>query len=173
MKNLKKQIFSVLFIFVLQMFFISGCATIPKKEFTPANTDSSQKRVCILYHASKFRNEVIYNLTKKLNENNIHVTIDDVVKFKEHSPKKYDLVIVFSGMHAFIPDAYPRNYLWKNKNSKNILHVFCTFFTRKGVTIRSNTTNGIDTISAASIKKNNNELLNIVFDMVIKKLSLN
>jgi hypothetical protein len=159
-----------LFCFLL-IFFIVGCATFKKSEYYPED-NKYDKKICILYHYTKFRDGIIKQLLDKLKNNNIVVITDDAYNIKNYNPKDYDLIVVFSGIHAFIPDAYPRTYLEKYKDKKNIIHVFYTFLTKKGITI--DTGEGkIDTITAASVKSNSEDLTESIYQLIMKKLKPN
>jgi hypothetical protein len=160
---------------------VIACTTIKKNEFYPQNNKPetqntvtqdqiSPKRIVILYHGTKFRDEIVKHLVEKLVADNIEVIIDDASKGKNYDPKQYDQVVVFSGIHAFIPDAYPNDYLFRHKNEKNIIKVFYTYLTRKGVTVKTGIEDKFDTITAASMKINSEELVKNIYDLIKSKI---
>jgi len=158
--------------FVVLLIFLAvlNCKTIVQKQEIKSNNTEKEVSICILYHKSNFRETVVSKLKEKLLEKNVNVIIDDAFKTKEHSPEKYTYVVVFTGIHAFIPDSYPFNYFVKYKKNKNILKIFCTFLTKnsnkKGLTFKENIKNKPDTISLASINSN----IDILVDKIIEVL---
>jgi len=81
------------------------------------------------------------------------------------------VIVVFSGIHAFIPDAYPNAYIYKHKNEKNIIKVFYTYLTKKGITVKTGIKNKVDTITAASMKKNKEGLIEEIYKLIMEKMS--
>ncbi len=158
----------LILIFVLLL--TANCATVKKSEYYPAD-NKYDKKICILYHYTKMRNNVAVLLTEKLKADNIMVITDNAFNINKYNPKEYDLVVVFSGIHAFIPDAYPANYLYKYKNEKNIIHVFFTFLKGKGITEGKDYNSEIDSIAAASLKENTTALVDKIYELIIKKNS--
>lgn len=156
------------FILILISFF--SCKTIVKKQENISINTEKEITVCILYHKTNFRDQVVTKLKEKLLEKKVNVIIDDAFKAKEHDPKKYSYVIVFTGIHAFIQDAYPFNYFIKYKKEKNILKIFCTFLSKnsnkKGLIYKENIKNRPDTISLASLNIN----IDILVDKIIEVL---
>lgn len=155
-------------ILIFFLLLLLSCATIPKKEHV---VNASKKYdICILYHKSKIRNSIVDGLLEKFNASGLNIIVDDAFNIKDHPPDNYRAVIIFSGIHAFIPDAYPRNYIWKYRDKENIIHVFMTFFTKKGVSIRYKKRNKIDTVAAASVKENSDNIVEIIYDLTLLKL---
>jgi hypothetical protein len=170
--DIKKHIAlnKIIFIILFSSILIFGCVTIKKSEYLPDKKE--YKKICILYHYSDFRKKIIDELITKFRNINCKVTVDSAFKTKEHPPDKYDLVIIFSGIHAFVPDYLPANYIHIYKNNRNIIHVFMTFLTEKGITIDTDYPDIADTITAASVKLNRNDLIQNIYDLSIKKLGL-
>src|SRR4030042_2747290 len=161
-------------IFILFMFLtLLSCKTIiHKQEYKSINIEK-EISICILYHKTNFRDSVVSRLKEKLLEKNVNVIIDDAFNAKNHDPKKYTYIIIFTGIHAFIQDAYPFNYFIKYKKDKNILKVFCTFLTKnsnkKGLTFKESIKNKPDTISLASITINIDILVEKIIEILESK----
>ncbi len=163
---MKKSIIFILSVFIL---ILSGCETIKKNEYLSIN-NQYEKKICILYSSTKFRNEIIKRLVDSFKETNILIIVDDIFNAEKYNPQEYNLVVVFSGIHVFFPDLYPGHYLDKYKNEKNIIHVYLTFLTPEGITTKIGNNDNIDTITAASDKKNIEGLVVKLSELIMNKL---
>jgi hypothetical protein len=155
-------------ILLFSTLFIFSCLTVSKAEYLPDKKE--YKKICILYHYSKFRKGIVDELIPKFKNIGCMVTVDSAFKTNEYPPDKYDLVIIFSGIHAFNPDYFPANYIHKYKNDRNIIHVFMTFLSDKGIAVETDNPDIVDTITTASKKINKDDLIKNIFDLAIKKL---
>ena len=153
-----------------------SCITVKKVEYEPVNNKNEnytdRKKILILYHGTEFRDESVSGLKEKLLADDITVIVDDASKGKNYDPGFYDIVVVFSGIHAFIPDAYPNDYIFKHKNEKNIIKVFYTYLTKKGITVRTGIKNKVDTITAASMDSNKDGLVEEIYKLIMEKMTV-
>jgi hypothetical protein len=161
----------IAFSILIYMILFFGCATIKMRENYPPD-NNYDKKIAILYHNTKFRTDIVDQLIEKLEAKNILVVVDDAFNTKKYDPKLFDLVVVFSGIHAFIPDAYPNAYIQKYKNEKNIIKVFYTYFSKKGITERTGVKDKIDTITAASMAVNKSGLIDSIYELILNKLEM-
>jgi uncharacterized protein (UPF0297 family) len=159
---------AALVVTVLILMLPLSCKT-TKKEIIESQVPRP-KKIAILYHYTTFRETVIDSLVKQLSTTSL-VTVDNAYRSRDYNPEEYDLIIVFSGIHALIPDAAPRVVIRRFKRKTRVIHVFCTYYSKKGVTVTKGGVGKVDTITAASVDKNISPLTRTLYKVVRDKLA--
>ena len=167
----------ILFVFLFITFFLISCVTVVKKEYNPVNKSVVNdieiivdKKVIIFYRGTEFRNSIVEQLITYFNEKGIIVGVDNVKDIKDYNIDEYDLTIIFTGMYAFTPNYTVRNFIKKSDNKDKIIHVFCSFLTKRGVNYKFGKFTKVDTITSASIKKNKEQLVEEIIKLSEEKI---
>jgi hypothetical protein len=153
--------------FIITGILIIGCKTLQKAEYNPLS-GIADKKICILYHPTVFRDQIVKNLIDRLSDKNIHISVDDSINEKKYDPVFFDLVIVISGSYQLIPDYYPAEFIAKHKDDIKVLLVLNTYLTKKGVIGSIGGSNNRDTITGASLPEK--DLTEIIYDEIMKRL---
>jgi biotin synthase-related radical SAM superfamily protein len=128
----------------------------------------SKIKICILAYDTEFKNNLTEALVKDLNAKGISVTVDTVSSSSNYSAADYDAVILLSGMRMWKPLSGAVKFLKTNNYSSNIIYVVT-----HGEDGKAPDNKNIDTITSASVKKNNkafDEVKNKIIERAIKIL---
>ncbi|MBN2546392.1 MAG: hypothetical protein JXB50_11390 [Spirochaetes bacterium] len=144
-------------------FILSSCAFLINAE---KSSTGDNKKILILTSSSKYRQMLMQSVSKKLNEMSFAVTSDKMKNQKKYKSLDFDLVILISGVEAGNPYKDTYDFIINNNYNSNIIY-FSALTDIEGAWGKKLEKKKIDAITAASNKKNIEE----VTDKIIKKVN--
>ena len=107
-----------LIIAIIALIVIAGCAAVK-----PMQKDKGEKVVCVLFNDTRFKTEVVGNLTKQLSKNGYRIATGSVKQAKYFNAADYAAVVYMAELWVWHTPFHAKKYFRKHSEADNTIFV--------------------------------------------------